>query len=78
MDSRRTICNCVCLRAEPRLDNANQVAFTPLTMGMRVVGSMGVSGSLLSRQTLDAIGSLIAISVERAGAIEKLSGQKRS
>jgi two-component system sensor histidine kinase KdpD len=62
-----------CLRAEPRLDNANQVAFTPLTMGMRVVGSMGVSGSLLSRQTLDAIGSLIAISVERAGAIEKLS-----
>jgi two-component system sensor histidine kinase KdpD len=62
-----------CLRGEPRVDNANEVAFMPLTMGMRVVGSMGVAGSLLSRQTLDAIGSLIAISVERAGAIEKLS-----
>jgi len=34
---------------------------------------MGISGAMLSRQTLDALGSLIAISVERAGAIEKLS-----
>jgi len=62
-----------CLRSEPRIDHTNQRAFTPLTMGMRVVGSMGIAGPLLSRQTLDAIGSLIAISVERAGAIEKLS-----
>ncbi len=62
-----------CLRGEPRVDHTNEVAFMPLTMGMRVVGSMGVAGSLLPRQTLDAIGSLIAISVERAGAIEKLS-----
>jgi two-component system sensor histidine kinase KdpD len=42
-------------------------------MGMRVVGCMGVSGSALSRQTLEAIGSLVAISIERAGAVEKLS-----
>jgi two-component system sensor histidine kinase KdpD len=62
-----------CLRGEPRIDNENHLAFIPLTMGMRVVGSMGVSGSRLSRQTLDAIASLIAIAVERAGAIEKLS-----
>jgi two-component system, OmpR family, sensor histidine kinase KdpD len=34
---------------------------------------MGVSGSELSRQTLEAIGSLVAISIERAGAVEKLS-----
>src|SRR5207245_2080733 len=45
----------------------------PLRMGVRVVGSMGVSGALLSRQTLEAIGSLVAIAIERAGAIEKLS-----
>jgi two-component system, OmpR family, sensor histidine kinase KdpD len=37
------------------------------------VGSLGVSGSALSRQTLEAIGSLVAISIERAGAVEKLS-----
>jgi two-component system sensor histidine kinase KdpD len=62
-----------CLRSEPRIDRTNQRAFIPLTLGTRVVGSMGISGSLLSRQTLDAIGSLIAIAVERVGAIEKLS-----
>ncbi|MFY9561671.1 MAG: DUF4118 domain-containing protein [Terriglobales bacterium] len=62
-----------CLRGEPRVDHANQRAFMPLSLGMRVVGSMGISGSLLSRQTLEAIAGLIAISVERAGAIEKLT-----
>ena len=63
----------VCLRGEPRFDAAHQMAFMPLRMGMRVVGGMGVSGSELSRQTLEAIGSLVAISIERAGAVEKLS-----
>jgi len=62
-----------CLRSEPRIDHANQRAFIPLSLGIRAVGSMGISGTLLSRQTLDAIASLIAISVERAGAIEKLT-----
>ena len=63
----------ICLRGEPHFDAAHQLAFMPLRMGMRVVGCMGVSGSELSRQTLEAIGSLVAISVERAGAVEKLS-----
>jgi two-component system, OmpR family, sensor histidine kinase KdpD len=61
------------LREETRIDGAHQLAFVPLRMGIRVVGCMGVSGSMLSRQTLDAIGSLVAISIERAGAVEKLS-----
>ena len=61
------------LRGEPRIDAAHQLAFMPLRMGMRVVGCMGVAGSLLSRQTLEAIGSLVAIAIERAGAVEKLS-----
>src|SRR5580698_7166289 len=61
------------LRGEPRIDSAQQIAFMPLRMGMRVVGCLGVSGSMLSRQTLEAIGSLVAISIERAGAVEKLS-----
>ncbi len=63
----------ICLRGEPRFDAAQQLAFMPLRMGMRVVGCVGVSGSVLSRQTLEAIGSLVAISIERAGAVEKLS-----
>ncbi len=62
-----------CLRGELRIDHANRLAFMPLSLGMRVVGSMGIAGSMLSRQTLEAIGGLVAISVERAAAVEKLS-----
>lgn len=63
----------VCMRGEPKIDPAKRVAFVPLRMGVRVVGSMGLSGVLLSRETTDAMSSLIAIAIERAGAIEKLS-----
>ena len=68
----------ICVRGEPRIDTAHQLAFIPLHMGMRVVGCMGVSGSVLSRQTLEAIGSLVAIAIERAGAVEKLSRAEAS
>ena len=68
----------ICVRGEPRIDAAHQLALMPLHMGMRVVGCMGVSGSVLSRQTLEAIGSLVAIAIERAGAIEKLSRAEAS
>jgi len=61
------------LRGEPRIDVVQKLGFMPLRMGMRVVGCLGVAGSALSRQTLEAIGSLVAISIERAGAVEKLS-----
>jgi two-component system sensor histidine kinase KdpD len=61
------------VRGEPRIDPPRKLAFMPLRMGMRVVGCLGVAGSALSRQTLEAIGSLVAISIERAGAVEKLS-----
>ncbi len=68
----------ICVRGEPRFDTVHQLAFMPLRMGMRVVGCMGVSGSVLSRQTLEAIGSLVAIAIERAGAVEKLSRAEAS
>jgi two-component system sensor histidine kinase KdpD len=63
----------VSLRGEPHFDATGQLAFMPLRIGMRVVGSMGVSGLRLSRQTLEAISSLVAIALERASAFEKLS-----
>ena len=63
----------VSLRGEPRIDAANQVAFMPLHMGMRVVGSLGIEGPVLSMPTLEAISSLVAISVERASSADKLS-----
>ena len=62
----------ICLRGEPRIDSAQQLAFMPLHMGTRVVGCLGVSGSELSRQTLEAIGGLVAVAIERVGTVEKL------
>jgi len=63
----------VAMRGEPQIDAERGVVFMPLRMGVRVVGSMGLSGAQLSRETLEAMSSLIAIATERAGAVEKLS-----
>jgi two-component system sensor histidine kinase KdpD len=59
-------------RGEPMMDRQLNLSFTPLKMGVRTVGAIGVVGNL-SRQTLDAMGSLIAIAVERANAVETLT-----
>jgi len=59
-------------RGEPMKDDERNLSFTPLKMSVRIVGAIGVAGDL-SRQTLDAMGSLIAISVERANAVETLT-----
>jgi len=67
----------VIARGEPILDTERHLSFTPLKMGVKTVGTIGVSGSL-SRQTLDAMGSLIAIAVERANAVETLSRSEAS
>ena len=68
----------VCMRGEPMTNPEKRAVFLPLRMGVRVVGSMGVSGALLSRETLEAMSSLIAIAIERAGAIEKLGRAEAS
>jgi two-component system sensor histidine kinase KdpD len=53
-------------------DAPQALYFVPVKMGLRAIGSLGVSGARLSRQTLEAIGSLVAIAIERARAIEQL------
>jgi len=60
-------------RGEPVLDREHRVCYMPLRMGVRSVGALGVSGCDLSRETLEAIGSLVAISIERANTVDKLS-----
>ena len=44
----------------------------PVRIGGRSIGSLGISGRRLSRETLDALGTLIGIAFERARAIEDL------
>ena len=45
----------------------------PLRMGVRSVGALGLADCDLSRESLEAIGSLVAISIERANTFEKLT-----
>jgi two-component system sensor histidine kinase KdpD len=61
------------LRGEAEVDAGSGVCIAPVRIGVQPVGSIGVSGGSLSTQTLEAIGSLIAIAIERVAAIEKLS-----
>ena len=61
------------LREEPLLDPSQSRCFAALRSGTRSIGSLGLSGRLLSPETLEAMGTLIAISFERARAVEDLS-----
>jgi two-component system, OmpR family, sensor histidine kinase KdpD len=60
-------------RSEPSLNTAHDTTFVPLRVGVRSVGALGVAGVEIGRETLDAVGSLVAIAIERAGAVEKLA-----
>lgn len=60
-------------RGEPVLDRERRLAYMPLRMGVRSVGALGLAGSDLSRETLEAIGSLVAIAIERGNTVEKLT-----
>jgi len=59
-------------REEPVIDVDAGLCFVPVRLGLRPIGSLGISGTVLSRQTLEAIGTLIATAMERARAVEQL------
>jgi two-component system, OmpR family, sensor histidine kinase KdpD len=60
-------------RGEPVFDREHSVCFMPLRMGVRPVGCIGLAGCELSRETLEAIGSLAATAIERTNTAEKLT-----
>jgi len=62
------------LRGEPITQGG--VSYVPLRLGMRTVGAIGISGDELSRATLDAVGSLAGLAIERARALEALSNNR--
>lgn len=68
----------VSVRGELVINSDRLISIVPLRIGARPVGSIGLEGALLSRETLEALGSLIAISIERAGAVETLSRTEAS
>ena len=60
-------------RGEPVIEPGDGLVLTPLRLGARVTGMLAMVGKPPSREALEAMGGLIAIALERAGAIEKLS-----
>jgi two-component system sensor histidine kinase KdpD len=57
-------------REDVEADTRQGSCFIPMRIGTRVIGSFGISGQALSRQTLEAISALIASAIDRAQAIE--------
>jgi len=66
-----TVLRSTLLRGEPVTQAG--VSYVPLRLGMRTVGALGVTGAELSRETLDALGGLAGLAIERARALEALS-----
>jgi two-component system sensor histidine kinase KdpD len=58
-------------RGEP--STAENTAYVPLRIGVKTVGALAITGGKLSRQSLDAVGSLIGLSIERARALQALT-----
>jgi two-component system sensor histidine kinase KdpD len=62
----------VMAREEPVIDASNSVCLAPVRMGVRPIGSLGISGRALSLQSLEAIATLVAIAMAHARAVEQL------
>jgi two-component system sensor histidine kinase KdpD len=60
-------------RGEPIQEVGKKLRIRPLRIGLRSVGALAVVGGDLSPESMEAIGSLVAIAIERAGAVEKLA-----
>jgi two-component system sensor histidine kinase KdpD len=59
-------------RDEASIQPEHSLYFMPVRLGVRPIASLGISGAFFSRQTLDAVSSLVAIAIERARAVEQL------
>jgi len=59
------------VRGEALLEE--HAAYVPLRIGVRTTGALAIAGKPLSRETLDAIGSLVGIAIERANAVEEVT-----
>jgi len=58
---------------EPVVDRERGLCFMPMRTGVRPIGAIAFQGCSLSRETQEAIGSLIAIAIERAATMESLT-----
>ncbi len=64
--------NAAFLNDEMTLDTEHSQYFIPVRLGVRPIASLGISGARLSRQSVEAVSTLVAIAIERARAVEQL------
>jgi two-component system, OmpR family, sensor histidine kinase KdpD len=55
-----------------KMDIARGLSYCPVRIGKQTIGSFGLCGVAASQQTLEAIATLIAASIDRVNAIEQL------
>lgn len=62
--------------ARGELATENRTSYLPLRAGVRTTGAVAIAGTSLSRETLEAIGSLIGIAIERVRALEEVTNTR--
>ncbi len=65
-------------REEPVIDTPNSLSMIPIRLGVRPIGSLGISGRTFSLQTLESIATLVAIAMAHARAMEQLGQTEAS
>lgn len=60
-------------RKETRCDEARNICIAPVSLGVRSIGAIGISSNIPSRETIDALGSLVALAMERSNTAERLA-----
>jgi two-component system sensor histidine kinase KdpD len=59
--------------ARGEIVTVGEIAYVPIRTGVRSIGAVAITGQSLSRETLEAIGGLAGIAIERARALEQLT-----
>lgn len=56
-----------------RVDEARSVTLSPILLGTRPIGAVGITGTGASAEAMDAVCGLAAIAIERVNAVETLT-----
>ena len=68
--------NATVARGEP--SSSEDATYIPLRLGARTVGALAITGRMVSRETAEAIGSLVGTAIERARAVDELTSARAS
>src|SRR2546430_1530978 len=63
------------LNDEVTLDAEHNQYFIPVRLGVRPIASLGISGARLSRQSVEAVSTLVAIAIERESLAPEMPRQ---